>query len=92
MTGDRTTTTTRPASFGLRLAARVHAGALHRDALLRRARSARTDDRGQSTAEYALVMLGAAAVAAMVVAWAGETDKIGDLFDGVVDAILDRLS
>ncbi len=48
-------------------------------------------DRGQSTAEYALVMLGAATVALMLVAWAGRTDKIGRLLDGVLDSILSRL-
>lgn len=50
------------------------------------------DDRGQSTAEYALVMLGAAAVALMVANWARDTDKIGRLLDGVIDSILDKLT
>lgn len=77
---------------GLHVAARLHARALHRHAHLRRLVAARRDDRGQSTAEYALVMLGAAAVALMVVAWANQTDKIGRLLDGVVDTILDKLS
>ncbi|QGG96521.1 DUF4244 domain-containing protein [Actinomarinicola tropica] len=53
---------------------------------------ARADDRGQSTAEYALVMLGAAAVAVMVAKWAKDTDKITQLLDGVVDSILDKLT
>lgn len=52
----------------------------------------REDERGQSTAEYALVLLGAATVALMLVAWAGKTDKIGKLLDGVLDSILSRLS
>jgi hypothetical protein len=55
-----------------------------------RVRSARTDDRGQSTAEYALVILGAAAVALLLVAWASQTDKIGQLLDAVIDSILSR--
>ena len=50
------------------------------------------DDRGQSTAEYALVLLGAAAIALLVVAWATETDKVTDLFDGVVERVLDQVS
>ncbi len=50
------------------------------------------DDRGQSTAEYALVLLGAATVAMLLVAWASKTDKIGDLLDGVVDEVLDKVS
>lgn len=52
----------------------------------------RADDRGQSTAEYALVLLGAATVAMLLVAWASKTDKIGDLLDGVVDEVLDKVS
>lgn len=55
-----------------------------------RVRSARSDDRGQSTAEYALVILGAAAVALLLVAWASQTDKIGQLLDAVIDSILSR--
>ncbi len=49
------------------------------------------DDAGQATAEYALVLLGAAAVALVLVAWAtggGGAGKIGSLLDGVIDSIL----
>lgn len=49
---------------------------------------ARRGDRGQATAEYALVLVGVAAVALLVLAWATKTDKIGDLLDGVFDKIL----
>ena len=42
-------------------------------------------ERGQATAEYALVLLGAAAVAMLLVAWATQTDAIGGLLDGVLD-------
>lgn len=52
----------------------------------------RADDRGQSTAEYALVLLGAAGVALLLVAWATKTDKIGNLLDSVLDRVLDRAS
>ena len=52
----------------------------------------RSDDRGQSTAEYALVLLGAAGVALLLVAWATKTDKIGNLLDSVLDRVLDRAS
>jgi hypothetical protein len=48
-------------------------------------------ERGQTTAEYALVLVGVAAIALLVVAWAGDTDKIGRLLDGVLDSILDQL-
>jgi hypothetical protein len=47
-----------------------------------------SDERGQSTAEYALVMLGAAAIAMLVVTWAGKTDLIGKLLSTVLGKIL----
>ena len=59
---------------------------------LARRRGRSVGDRGQSTAEYALVLLGAAAIALLVVAWATETDKVTDLFDSVVERILDQVS
>jgi Flp pilus assembly pilin Flp len=46
------------------------------------------DEAGQASAEYALVLLGAAAVALLVVGWATKTDKIGKLLDGVLDKLL----
>jgi hypothetical protein len=52
------------------------------------------NDRGQATTEYALVLLGAALVALLVVAWAtsgGGAGKIGHLFDRVLDAVTDKL-
>ena len=52
----------------------------------------RHDDRGQSTAEYALLLLlGAATVALIVVTWASGTGKIGELFDAVVDSIIGKV-
>jgi Protein of unknown function (DUF4244) len=45
-------------------------------------------DAGQTTTEYALVTLGAAAVALLVTAWAGRTGKIGQLLDAVVDRVI----
>ena len=51
-------------------------------------------DRGQATTEYALVMLGAAVIALLVVGWAtsgGGGGKIGHLFDRVIDAVTDKL-
>lgn len=45
---------------------------------------------GQATAEYALVLLGAAAVAVMLAAWAARSGAIGDLFDAIVGQLLDR--
>jgi hypothetical protein len=37
------------------------------------------------------VLLGAAAVALLLVTWATDTDAIGRLLDGVLDSILDRV-
>lgn len=51
-------------------------------------------DRGQATTEYALVMLGAAAVALLVITWAtagGGAGRIGRLFDRVIDAVVSRI-
>ena len=57
-----------------------------------RLRQRRTDDRGQSTAEYALVLLGAAGVALLLIAWATKTDKVTRLLNGVIDRVLDQVS
>lgn len=57
-------------------------------------KSADDNDRGQATTEYALVMLGAAAVALLVVTWAtagGGAGRIGRLFDRVIDAVLGQI-
>ena len=43
---------------------------------------------GQTTAEYALVLLGAAAVAVLVVTWASKTDAVGKLFDFVLGHVI----
>ena len=51
----------------------------------------RGDDHGQTTAEYALVLLGAAAVALVLVAWATKTGKITQLFDAVIDQVISKL-
>lgn len=59
---------------------------------LRRARRA-THDLGQATAEYALVLLGAAAIALILVGWAtgGGGGRIGGMLDHVVDAITGKV-
>lgn len=51
-------------------------------------------DAGQATTEYALVLLAAALVALLVVAWAtsgGGAAKIGELFDNVIDSVIGRV-
>lgn len=46
--------------------------------------------RGQATAEYALVLLGAAAIALLLAAWAAQSGQIGELFDAVVGQLIDK--
>ena len=48
-------------------------------------------ERGQASAEYALVLLGVAAVALLVSAWAARTDGIGRLFDAVMEHLLSQV-
>ncbi len=52
--------------------------------------STRRPDSGQATAEYALVLLGAAAIALLLAAWAAKSGKIGQLFDAVVGQLIDK--
>lgn len=49
-------------------------------------------DRGQATAEYALVVLGAAAVAMLLIAWATSTGKMSTLLNKVVDSVSSRIT
>jgi len=49
------------------------------------------DHSGQASAEYALVLLGAAAVALLVMAWATRTNRIGRLLDAVMDQLMNRV-
>ena len=54
-----------------------------------------TDERGQSTTEYALVILGAAVIGLLVVAWAtsgGGAGQIGRLFNSVMDSVIGKVS
>lgn len=44
----------------------------------------------QSTVEYALVLLGAAAVALALVAWVTRSDSVSRLFDAIVGRILSQ--
>jgi Flp pilus assembly pilin Flp len=46
------------------------------------------DDRGQTTAEYALVLLGAAAVAVLLAVWAKEGGKVGKLLDTIFGSLV----
>jgi len=66
----------------------LDAAALRAAGLVHRARRG---SRGQSTAEYALVLLGAATVAVVFLAWAGKTSRIGKLFDAVLDTVIGKV-
>jgi len=56
-------------------------------------RSGVRSDPGQATTEYALVLIGAAVIALLVIAWATEGDgagRIGELFDTVLSNVINR--
>ena len=46
---------------------------------------------GQTTAEYALVLLGAAGIALLLVGWATQSGAVGTLFDAVMDGVIGRV-
>lgn len=67
---------------------------VHLHTALRAGRTRLADDRGQATTEYALVLLAAALVGLMVVAWAtagGGAARISRLFNAVIDAVIDKV-
>jgi hypothetical protein len=53
-----------------------------------RARIARSGASGQTTAEYALVILGAVAIATLLITWATGSHAISKLFDTVISKVL----
>jgi Flp pilus assembly pilin Flp len=46
------------------------------------------DEHGQTTAEYALVLLAAAALAMVLLSWVKGSGAVKDLFDSVIDQII----
>ena len=42
---------------------------------------------GQTTAEYALVILAAAAIAVVLIAWAHSSGKLPAFFDNIIDQV-----
>jgi Flp pilus assembly pilin Flp len=48
---------------------------------------ARHGENGQTTAEYALVILAAAAIAIVLIAWARSSGKLPAFFDKIIDDI-----
>jgi Flp pilus assembly pilin Flp len=55
-------------------------------------RSQPRDERGQAVTEYVLLLLGVAAVALAVTAWAAQSGKIGALLDRVFNEITSRVA
>jgi Flp pilus assembly pilin Flp len=55
--------------------------------LLLRARGWLSREQGQTTAEYALVILAAAAVAVVLIAWAHSSGKLPAFFDHIIDNV-----
>ena len=51
------------------------------------ARVRTAEERGQTTAEYALVILAAAAVAVALIAWARSSGKLPAFFDDIIDQV-----
>jgi Flp pilus assembly pilin Flp len=45
-------------------------------------------ERGQTTAEYALVILAAAAIALVLLAWARSSGRLPEFFDQIIDQIV----
>jgi Flp pilus assembly pilin Flp len=52
-----------------------------------RARLRLSEEIGQTTAEYALVILAAAAVAVVLIAWARSSGKLPAFFDNIIDQV-----
>jgi Flp pilus assembly pilin Flp len=48
----------------------------------------RREERGQTTAEYALVILAAAAIAVVLIAWARSSGKLPAFFDQIIDTVI----
>jgi Flp pilus assembly pilin Flp len=45
-------------------------------------------EEGQTTAEYALVILAAAAIAVVLIAWARSSGRLPQFFDQVIDNVI----
>lgn len=54
-------------------------------------RAARSDDRGQATAEYGLIILAAGGIALGVIAWASGTGSFTGMFESVVGKLTEAL-
>jgi hypothetical protein len=66
----------------------VHMAFRFLDRLRARGSNLVASEAGQSTAEYALVILGAVAIATLLITWATGSHAISQLFDSVIQKIL----
>lgn len=71
----------------LPIVVRLHVAVLLAGRVIQDHRSRLRGERGQTSAEYALVLLGAATVALLIALWARETDALGNLLDDIFDTI-----
>jgi hypothetical protein len=51
----------------------------------------RHGDSGQTLPEYALVIVGAAALATLLLTWVSNTDMLGSLLDSVIENVIGRI-
>ena len=56
--------------------------------LLASVQSRLSSERAQTTAEYALVILAAAAIALVLLVWARSSGKLPEFFDSIIDRIV----
>ncbi len=77
--------------YAIILATQIAALSFVNDALATRPPIQWRRQSGQSTAEYALVLLGAATVALVFIAWAGKSSRIGKLFNAVLDTVIGKV-
>jgi hypothetical protein len=60
-------------------------------ALVFAGKTTRRAELGQATAEYALVILGAATLAGLVLTWASSTGRISKLLNAVLDTVIGQV-
>ena len=75
----------------IHLHVQLHAAALVAAQRAGDALDRRRSETGQTSAEYALVLLGAASVAILVALWAKKSGRVGELLDAVFDGVVDMV-
>ncbi len=73
------------------LTIQLHLAALAAADRIGQALARRRSEAGQTSAEYALVLLGAASVAILVALWAKRSNRVGVLLDAVFDDVVDMV-